>query len=701
MSFAFDENRSDNFQNSHEIIMIIASTEKNVASQIYQSAKVLIIAVKDDLRDESRFDFMMFGGYQVFYAIDLVDATRQVSGKNFDLILLEAEVLSRNNYALGERLRESASYAPLIVFSFRADETNRETALEFGAQDFLDFNNSHNEIFWRLSFQRQNGEILKQNALRLREAEFIADLGKTLLVTLEPEQVVKLVSGALYEIINVAVCAAAADVSGSVPTVCGFNREGTAETDATDVYTERLKKWFGSNAAQSAVFTDNYNDFLLRDDFHRFEYVAPVFIGERIKGVLAIGFDRAEDCTPEIIHLVDAAAKMAALSIHITSLYEAALSASVYLAKEEQKRFTEAILDALPISLYAVDRQFRVVAWNKHRELGKLGIPRESAIGRRVFDVLPRQPREIIEHEFERAFVTGQIERVEQRTTDERGATKHWLVSKIPMRDLESGEVSHVISVGEDITARVEANYAVARAEKLAAVGRLAAGIVHEINNPLATIAACAEALETRSDEGVFGDSSDAEDLREYVNLIRDEAFRCKSITNGLLNFSRLRTGNRSTINLSEVLDSSIKLIKHQKSSANVEIRFEAKSDLPFVSADEGQIQQAIIALATNAIDAMPEGGTLTFKAFAKRQRVFIEIEDTGIGIPPENLTKIYEPFFTTKEVGQGTGLGLAVCYGIVTENGGSLNVRSTVGIGSTFTISLPIDFENYQRQTL
>jgi two-component system NtrC family sensor kinase len=90
----------------------------------------------------------------------------------------------------------------------------------------------------------------------------------------------------------------------------------------------------------------------------------------------------------------------------------------------------------------------------------------------------------------------------------------------------------------------------------------------------------------------------------------------------------------------------------------------------------------------------MPDGGRLTFRAVARRQRVFLEIEDTGAGIPPENIAKIFEPFFTTKEVGKGTGLGLAVCYGIVTEHGGILNVRSTIGIGSTFTISLPIKFD-------
>jgi two-component system NtrC family sensor kinase len=237
---------------------------------------------------------------------------------------------------------------------------------------------------------------------------------------------------------------------------------------------------------------------------------------------------------------------------------------------------------------------------------------------------------------------------------------------------------------------RVEAIHAVGRAEKLAAVGRLAAGVVHEINNPLATISACAESLETRVDEGVFGASPDVEDLHEYLGLMRSEAFRCKSITNGLLDFSRVRAGNRFPIDIVLVLKSSARLITHQKRGGNINIKFEIEENLPFVNADEGQMQQAIIALATNAIDAMPGGGTLTFRLFAQGNRVVVEVQDSGHGIAPDDLSKIFEPFFTTKEVGKGTGLGLAVCYGIVTEHDGRLSVRSNVGAGTTFSIFLP-----------
>jgi two-component system NtrC family sensor kinase len=588
------------------------------------------------------------------------------------------------------RSKTGANYLPIIVFAAEIENENEQVAFDCEADDFWRVSLTENEILWRLERHTSQTRTNRALANRNRETAFLADLGQNLLVTLEPEQALTQTAAATYEVAGAAVCAVVAEISGNQPSVAAFNREGSAE-GASEVLNERLRKWLRGVNNDKPVLLENFDEFLLSDEFHAVEFVAPMIVGERTKGAIIVGFDSETDCTPEIQTIIEKAAHLAAMSVHVTSLYDSALGASVYLAQEEQKRFTESILDTLPLSIYAIDRDFRIVAWNRHREIGKQGIPREAAIGRIVFDVLPRQPREILEREFEKAFITGQIERVEQKTSDENGAVKNWLVSKIPMRDAASGEVTHVISVGEDITARVSATYAVARAEKLAAVGRLAAGVVHEINNPLATIAACAEALEARVEEGVYGTSVDVEDLRDYLKLIRSEAFRCKSITNGLLDFSRARSGHRVAVNLSEIVRSSANLVGHQKrNGAKVEIRVEVE-DLPPVFADEGQIQQAIIALATNAIDAMPDGGKLTFRATARRHRVFLEVEDSGAGIPAENIAKIFEPFFTTKEVGRGTGLGLAVCYGIVTEHGGSLNVHSTVGIGSTFTITLPI----------
>jgi two-component system NtrC family sensor kinase len=521
------------------------------------------------------------------------------------------------------------------------------------------------------------------------ELSFISDLGRSLLFTVHPKKVASRVAAALREALDAESCALVAELENIGVVSCAFDRRG--ELDNNFLERSRFEKWHEFMPPQIGHSQESAEEFLLSGTGHRLEYVSPIHINGQIRGALIVGFARKQDLNDSNIKVIEAATQMAAMSINLSAHYEAAINSSITRAREEHRRFTEAVLDALPVSLYVVDRDFRIVTWNRHREIGTQGIPRDAALGRNVFDVLARYPQGRVREEFERAFRTGQIERIEQQTTGADGSTKHWMVSKIPMRDAETGEVSHVITVGEDITVRVEAIHAVARADKLAAVGRLAAGVVHEINNPLATISACAEALEQRVDEGSFDGSDVIEDLNEYLGLIKSEAFRCKSITTGLLDFSRLRTGDRHPLDLADILRSSAKLISHQKRNSDVKIELDIADDVPMVNADGGQLQQAVIALATNAIDAMPDGGTLTFRVYAEPRRIAIEIEDTGVGIPTEDLSKVFEPFFTTKEVGKGTGLGLAVCYGIITDHGGRLSARSTVGKGTTFTIFLPI----------
>jgi two-component system NtrC family sensor kinase len=669
------------------------------SSTIAASATLLIVDDEASVRRRLRQIFEA-AGHRALLAADAPKALSLLHREHCDLIVLDIEMPGVDGLALCRLLRAQAAtkQLPIVIFSARDDENRKVEAFAAGADDYIVKPSTPREILTRVSAHLETAQrewALVGSNLELR---FLADLGRGLLRALEPEQVVRHVAGATYEGTGASLCAAVVNTGQAEPVICAFDREGSAE-DASLVHTDRLKAWLASPGSSTSVLLDSPEKYFLRDAKHRVEYAAPLRFGGRTKGVVVVGFDQIADCGETQARLVDAAAQQAALAAHVATLYQAARQSSVVLAKEverrtaeaeAQRRFTEAIIDSLPLSLYAIDRDYRIVAWNRNRELGGQGIPRGSALGRSIFDVLTRQRRDILEREFARAFETGEIERIEQETTDAHGKTHHWLISKIPMRAGGDAETSHVITVGEDISARVEANRAVARAEKLAAVGRLAAGVVHEINNPLATISACAEALEARLREGAFDSSPEVEDLREYLSLIRNEAFRCKSITNGLLDFSRTRAGEHLPVNISEVINSAARLVAHQRRGNRIEIQIEVADHLAPVSGDEGQLQQAVIALATNAIDAMPEGGRLTLRGRERNDHVLIEVSDTGVGIAPENLTKIFDPFFTTKEIGRGTGLGLAVCYGIVTEHGGRLDVQSAVGGGTTFTISLP-----------
>jgi two-component system NtrC family sensor kinase len=669
-------------------------------NQTHTGATLLIVDDDASAREGLRSVFEN-AGHRTLAVSDAPSALQLLHKQPCDLVLLDVELPEIDGLAFCRLLRAQPAMQklPVVVFSGNDSEGRKVEAFNAGVDDYIVKPSTPGELLSRvtshLHIAQRESELLGSN----RELSFLADLGRGLLRTLYPEQVARRVAGAIFEGTNAALSACAVKNNGHGLAICVFDREGSAD-NAELLDREGLEKWLASPESTKAISLTNQREFLLRDQGHKTEYLAPILFGGKVFGGLVVAFSAEKDCTPDERRLIDAAAQQAALAAHISSLYLGARESAATLAEEVDRRtaesemhqrFTEAIIDTLPLSLYAIDRDYQIVAWNRNRELGELGLPRGEVLGKDIFEVLTKQSRELLEREFGRVFSTGEIHRVEQETVTSSGDTNHWLISKIPMRADESNEVTHVITVGENITARVKAHRAVARAEKLAAVGRLAAGVVHEINNPLATIAACAESLEKRIAEGAFSNSPEEADLREYLGLIRDEAFRCKNITNGLLDFSRLRAGQRVPVDVAEIIKAVARLVTHQQRGDNIQIDVEAAGGLPKVSGDVGQLQQAVVALATNAIDAMPEGGTLTLRASRSGPRVLVQVIDTGIGIQPENMTKIFDPFFTTKDVGRGTGLGLAVCYGILSDHGGRLDVRSTVGVGTTFTITLPI----------
>ena len=663
-----------------------------------QNATILVVDSDLDTSESLRRSFES-GGYHTLSASDSRSAILLLQKEPCDLVVLDLNLPRVDGFKLCRVLRAqpSTSKLPIIALSHSDDISQRSQAFAAGADDFIARTSSPGEIVSRsaahLRAAQRERDLLGSN----RELRFLADLGRGLLRALEPEQLVRRVAGATYDGTSATLAAAFVKLNEQGAAACVFDREGSAE-DSSLLQVDLLESWLSSSNVVPVLLNDT-STFFLRDDRHTVEYAAPLKFSGRANGALIVGFDNRADCEETVCRLVDAAAQQTSLAVHISTLYQAARQVSAGLAVEverrtaeveAQRRFIEAIIDGLPLSLYAIDRDYNIVAWNRNRELGELGIPRGSVLGKNIFSVLTRQKRELLESEFALVFETGEIQRIELETTAANGRVTHWLISKIPMWIDRSGEVSHVITVGEDISARVEANRGVARAEKLAAVGRLAAGVVHEINNPLATISACAESLESRLKEGAFGDSSALDDFREYLGLIRSEAFRCKSITNGLLDFSRTRAAEHSALNLGDVISSATRLLAHQQRREGIDFQIDIPDALPLVSGDPGQLQQVIIALSTNSIDAMPDGGVLSINAKTNGTNVLVEIKDSGHGIPPEHLTKIFEPFFTTKEVGKGTGLGLAVCYGILTEHGGSLDVQSAVGVGTMITISLP-----------
>ncbi len=228
-------------------------------------------------------------------------------------------------------------------------------------------------------------------------------------------------------------------------------------------------------------------------------------------------------------------------------------------------------------------------------------------------------------------------------------------------------------------------------AGKLASIGELAAGIAHEINNPVAIMVEEAGWIEDLLEEEEFSNSKNLEEFKRSLKQIRMQGKRCKDITHKLLSFARKTDPALKEINVNALINELISISTQRAKYANISIIEKLDPSIPTVMASESEIQQVFLNIINNAFDAMEKkGGELHISTGVEEGMVYIKFKDTGHGIPKANLARIFDPFFTTKPVGKGTGLGLSICYGIVKKLGGEIRVESTVGEGTAFTIILP-----------
>jgi signal transduction histidine kinase len=244
--------------------------------------------------------------------------------------------------------------------------------------------------------------------------------------------------------------------------------------------------------------------------------------------------------------------------------------------------------------------------------------------------------------------------------------------------------VGRIILV-DDITERVMLETQLAQADKLSSIGLLAAGVAHEINTPLAVISSYSQMLSKQ----LRGDQR----LGPVLDKIIQQTFRASEIANGLLNFSRTSTTEFRSTDLNQVIRDTLSLVEHQFKTAQIIVELDLSVDLPPIQGNPGKLQQVFLNLLLNAKEAMSGGGRLRVATLANGN-VEALVSDSGSGIAPENLKRIYDPFFTTKNVPgekRGTGLGLAVSYGIIQEHAGKIHVESAIGAGTTFHLQFPL----------
>ncbi|HEU6436431.1 MAG TPA: ATP-binding protein [Nitratidesulfovibrio sp.] len=383
---------------------------------------------------------------------------------------------------------------------------------------------------------------------------------------------------------------------------------------------------------------------------------------------------------------------------------------------ERNRLEIEAILDGIADLMMVLSKDLRIIAVN-HVFYDILGV--RDPEGRYCYEIFRQQDHPCPECPAHRSFVTDEVCR-ETSIFRINGRKLQFEMVASPIKDPATQD-RQILIFKRDVTLEKEFQAKFHQAEKMATVGMLAAGVAHEVNNPLTAIHGFAEGILRRVERlrGTVDPEMHA-DLADYAGTILGECGRCQEIVHSLLTFSRPHSSEFSPVNLNVVVGDTLKLLhNHLKQPKYRRVRIDARPcpTAPVVLGCEAQLKQVMLNLLVNALDAFdgPAGGAepagdggavggaapggsanagapvITVTPFRDGRHAGFSVCDTGSGIPPEHLDSLFEPFFTTKPVGRGIGIGLSTCYTIVTEHGGDIRVESRVGEGSTFTVTLPL----------
>jgi two-component system, NtrC family, sensor kinase len=419
-------------------------------------------------------------------------------------------------------------------------------------------------------------------------------------------------------------------------------------------------------------------------------FVPCVFEGAAI-AALALGRKGTDEpFNSEDLALLTAVAGQVATAIENGRLYR-----QLHLKAEElgrMREFNDNILESLDDGLVVLGADERIVRWN-HALESFYGVMRADAIGRPLADVFDPAFVEALlaaRQESPRGATLFKVPLSGRADTDPGAArgSRRLLVNatEVPLQSLAApGGVAGTILLLENVTDRVRLEEQLQISEKMASIGLLAAGVAHEVNTPLTGISSFTQMLLEGADPG--------DPRTALLEKIERQTFRAAKIVNGLLNLSRPGTpgGERNQVDVNEVVNDVLSLLEHQFELGRIKVRRELSEVPATVVGIEHQLQQVFLNLFLNARDAMPRGGWLTVTTRIEDRQMIAEVADTGSGIPPEQLARIYDPFFTTKRIGRGTGLGLSITYGIVNEHEGSIRCDSAVGQGTRFRLTLPL----------
>ena len=409
-------------------------------------------------------------------------------------------------------------------------------------------------------------------------------------------------------------------------------------------------------------------------------YFVPCVSKEGTIAVMALGRKAStEPLSSEDMALLSAVAAQAATALENGRLYRQLRTKADEL--ERMRQFSDNILESLNDGLAVLDRNGRVVRWNRQME-ELYGIRHESAVGLALDELFDPGLARMIKGPADGAGEGTAHYRIPMSTRHDTPRRLLVNLGSTPLRDSHADVVGSIVIV-EDISTRVQLEEQLQISEKMASIGLLAAGVAHEVNTPLTGISSFTQML--------LEHAQPEDPSTEVLEKIERQTFRAAKIVNGLLNLARPAQVDSGPCDINAVVNDVLSLLEHQFKNGSIQVRKELSPMPPVVQGIEHKLQQVFLNLFLNARDAMPKGGWLTIVTRADRDGALVEVADTGSGIPVEQLSRIYDPFFTTKEIGKGTGLGLSITYGIVQEHGGSITCDSQVGQGTRFSIRLPL----------
>jgi two-component system, NtrC family, sensor kinase len=412
-------------------------------------------------------------------------------------------------------------------------------------------------------------------------------------------------------------------------------------------------------------------------------YFVPCVAKDGTIAVLALGRKNSgEPLSSEDMALLAAVAGQIATALENARLYRQLHLKAIEI--DRMRAFNENILESLDDGLLVVDLNDRVVRWNS--ALAALyGTSHDEANGGALEDVFDSQFVEAIRAARRDTPAGAMLSRIPLDARGPRaGETLIVNAAVIPLRKADDASDAPVgtIVIVEDITARVQLEEQLRISEKMASIGLLAAGVAHEVNTPLTGISSFTQMLL---------EGADPQDPRtRLLEKIERQTFRAAKIVNGLLTLSRPASADRSLVDVNIIIADVLALLEHQFETHRIRVRRELGDTPAMVLGQEHKLQQVFLNLFLNARDAMPKGGWLSVSTRFDGGKVVAEVSDTGSGIPSEYMARIYDPFFTTKAIGQGTGLGLSITYGIVREHDGGIDCESVVGQGTKFILSFP-----------